>query len=371
MSVLLNLPKVLFDFGAVINLPYELEILNVKRPFFITDRNLLECGVFEKAVIALPQEAKFPICDEIPENPTVEGVEKAYYLYAEKMCDGIVAVGGGSVIDSAKMVAFRSGHSAPISQYEHHPEMITDSIAPLITIPTTAGTGSEVTFGAGVHPDPQKPSMNFGSPNLIPDIAICDPELTMTLPESLTASTGMDAFGQCIEAYLARGNNPVIDAVVLDGAKRAYENIQKVVRDGDDKEARWNMMMAALEGGIGIHKGLGSAHSIANSLGDQGFNHGLLVTIALPAVLRFLENSIVERINSLRMHIGLEDKRDLALVVEQLNKCIGIPENLKDLGYQMKDIAGKAELCHRSIFNMTAPIIPSNDQYRKLLEDIS
>lgn len=370
MFAFLDLPKVLFDFNAVANLPSELEILKVRRPLFITDQNLAECGVLEKAVKAIPSNAKITVFDQTPENPTVEGVEKAHDLYAAEGCDGVVAVGGGSVIDSSKMVAFRSGHSGPISQYEHQPEMITDNRAPLITIPTTSGTGSEVTFGAGIHPDPETPSMNIGSPHLIPDIAICDPELTMTLPQTLTAGSGMDAFGQCVEAYIAKGINPIIDAVALDGAKRACENIQRAVSNGKDRDARWNMMMAALEGGIGIHKGLGSAHAIANTLGDQGFNHGILVTIALPAVLRFLESSITDRINALRIHLGLEENQDFASMVEQMNKDIGLPTNLEDLGYRIKDIDEKAELCHKSIFNITAPAIPSINQYREILEEI-
>jgi len=371
MTILLNLPKIHFDFGAVSALYTELSRLNVGRPLIMTDRNLVECGVLDKVMSSLPRDCGFPVFDETPENPTVEGVEKACERYMQEGCDGVVAVGGGSVIDSSKAVAFRAGHEGPISQYVQQPEKITDATAPLIALPTTAGTGSEITFGAGIHPDSSTPSMNIGSPYFAPRVAICDPDLTMTLPPGLTAGTGMDALGQCVEAYLATGNNPPIDAVTLDGVQRSLAYIEHVVSDGSDRDARWNMMMAALEGGIGIHKGLGSAHAIANTLGDQGYNHGMLVTIALPGVLRFVEETLGDRMTALaKKAFCLQTGSQIASAIEQLNGRIGLPTTLRELGYTVRDLDRAAELCVGSKFNETAPRVPTQDQYKIIISDI-
>ena len=371
MTVLLNLPKIHFDFGAVGVLEAELTRLGMCRPLIMTDRNLVECGVLNKAMTSLPGDGGFPVFDETPENPTVEGVEQAFGIYLMEGCDGVVAVGGGSVIDASKAVAFRAGHDAPISQYERQPEKITDATAPIIAIPTTAGTGSEVTFGAGIHPDASKPAMNLGSSYFIPRVAICDPELTMTLPPELTAVTGMDALGQCVEAYLAKGTNPPIDAVALDGIQRSLTHLERAVADGSDREARWNMMMAALEGGIGIHKGLGSGHAIANALGDQGYNHGILVTIALPGVLRFMEDHVGDRMTTLaNKAFGLQSGSQVASAIEQLNQRIGLPTTLKQLGYRVRDLDRIAELCFGSKFNEAAPRVPTHDQYKMIITNV-
>jgi len=369
MPLLLDLPRIYFDFGAVGALPSELARLHMGRPLFMTDRSLVECGVLNQVMSTLPSKTVFPVFDETPENPTVAGVEKAREIYMNQGCDGVIAVGGGSVIDSSKALALRSVHPAPIAQYERHPEKVTKATTPIIAIPTTAGTGSEVTSGAGIHPDPSTPSFGLSSPFLIPKVAICDPLLTMTLPPKLTAGTGMDALGQCVEAYLAKGNNPIIDAIALDGAQRAFKYVERAVVDGSDKEARWHMMMAALEGGIGIHKGLGSAHAIAIALSDQGFHHGILVTIALPVLLLFLEGRIGDRMIPLAKALGLNDGSQVAPMIERLNSRIGLPATLRSLGYSMGDVDRVAQLCVDSFFNETAPCVPTLDEYKRIVAD--
>jgi alcohol dehydrogenase class IV len=291
-------------------------------------------------------------------------------MFRREECDGLVAVGGGSVIDSTKAVALRAGHPGPLSLYNRRPDRVTDVTAPIISIPTTAGTGSEVTFGAGIHAEPSLPAMNIGSPHLMPRVAICDPDFSMTLPVSLTAGTGMDALGQCIEAYLAKGNNPPIDAVALDGAQRAWTYIERAVADGSDKEARWNMQMAALQGGIGIHKGLGSVHAIANTFGDQGYNHGILVAITLPYVLRFLESHVEKRMTSLAITLGLEKGSQVATAVKQLNTSIGLPGSLRELGYVMGNNDRAAQLCVESVFNLSSARIPTHDEYKAIIAEV-
>jgi alcohol dehydrogenase class IV len=367
MTVLLNLPRIHFDFGAVQALGGELRELNIKRPLFITDQRLVEHGVFEKVRKALPGGQGYAVFDRIPENPTVTGVDQAHAVYAAEGCDGVVAVGGGSVIDSAKASALLAGHPGPLSVYHRHSEKITAATAPIIAIPTTAGTGSEVTFGAGIHPDPHTPSMNLGSPHFIPKVAICDPELTLSLPKMLTAGTGMDALGQCIEGFLAAPDNPLIEPIALSGIRRAVACIERAVRDGSDREARWHMSMAALQGGIGIHKGLGSAHAVALALSHRGHNHGILVTVAMPAVLRFLQKHAGPKIGRIEAYLGLDSKDDLASFVERLNERIGLPAGFGQMGFKEEDLDQAVDECVDSLFNMTAPRVPTREEYREIL----
>jgi len=369
MPVLLNIPKVHFDFGAIGALADELTNLGISRALFITDRGLVECGVFDKVLTTLHRNRDFPIFDETPENPTVGGVAKAYELYRHEDCDCVVAVGGGSVIDTSKAVALRAGHPGPISQYDRHSEKITAATAPIVAVPTTAGTGSEVTSGAGIHPDSSSPAINIGSPHLLPKVAICDPDLTLSLPPVLTAGTGMDALSQCFEGYLSTGVNPPVDAIALDGIRRAVTYIERAVADGSNKEARWHMMMAALEGGICIGKGLGSGHAIANTLGDRGHHHGTLVTVVLPSVLRFLEGHVGDKMTRLAEALGVHEGDEVAAAIERLNVRVGMPTTLRELGYPLDDLDKVAEVCVGSVFNLTSPRIPTHGEYKAIITD--
>ena len=369
MSILPRIPKVYFDFGAIASLCQGLEELDIKRPLLVTDQGLVSCGVFNQVLDADSRLGGFPVFDTIPENPTAEGVEKAFDLYKQEACDGVVAVGGGSVIDSSKAVAVLAGHSGPISQFDKSPEKVTSATAPIIAVPTTAGTGSEVSLGAGIHPDASTPSFSIGGEYIQPKLAICDPELTMTMPPLLTAGTGMDALSHCVEGYLSSSVNPIVDAVALDGIGRVCKYIESAVRDGSDRSARWHMMMAALEGGISILKGLGPDHAIGNTLGDRGLHHGMLVTVALPSVLRFHESHVGDRMKSMAAAFGLVSAEEIGEAIKQLNKRIGLPTNLKEVGYTIDDMDRVAEICVDSFFNRTSPRVPTHDEYKTMIAD--
>ena len=182
-------------------------------------------------------------------------------------------------------------------------------MAPLIAIPTTAGTGSEASRGAGIHADAASRGSGLNGYHIVPKVAICDPELTLTLPARLTAGTGMDALSHCVEGYLATPLNPPTDAIALDGVTRVFGHIERAVSHGDDRDARWQLMMAALEGGMSLGKGLGAGHALANTFGDRGFHHGTLVTLALPTVLRLLERHVPEKIAALAAAMGARERR--------------------------------------------------------------
>ncbi|MDP6175200.1 MAG: iron-containing alcohol dehydrogenase, partial [Rhodospirillales bacterium] len=291
-------------------------------------------------------------------------------------CYGIIALGGGSVIDSAKSVALLSAHPGPLGQYAGHPEMVSASSAPIIAIPTTAGTGSEVSRGGGIHPDATSRGFSIGGDSLQPKRVICDPELTLSLPPVLTAGTGMDALSHAIEGFISPLTNPPVDAIALDAVRRVKRNIERVVEDGSNRHARWQMMMAALEGGMAISKGLGPAHAISLICGDQGLHHGTLVTVAMPAVIRFAESTLSgqghgsDKMGRLAHAIGLRKGADVAGEIERLNNAVGMPSTIAEMGYKMGDLDEMAEAAQIHRFNDTAPRRPSQGDYKTLLGEL-
>ena len=367
MIPILQLPRVQFDFGAVKVLPDELAALDVKRPLVLTDSGLATTDVFGRVRAALGNKSGYIVYDKIPENPTIDGVNAAVALYRAERCDGVVAVGGGSVIDSAKAVALLATHPGTIEEYFGKPEKVTSAVAPLVAIPTTAGTGSEASRGAGIHPTATARSRSIGSPYLVPKVAICDPELTLGLPARLTAGTGMDALTHCIEGFMSTMVNPPVDAVALAGVRRVFAHVERAVNDGQDRDARWQMMMAALEGGIALAKGAGPAHAISNTLGDRGLHHGTLVTLCMPAVMRALEPHAPEKMRQLADAMGAPNAAD---AVEALSRKVGLPPNIKALGYPEGDLDEMAQDAAASFFNLRSRYRPSAAEYKDMLRQI-
>jgi 4-hydroxybutyrate dehydrogenase len=367
MPLTLVYPRVQFDFGAIKLLKGELETLGIKRPLLITDKGLVKAGVFAAVQRAMGDANDLAVFDEVPENPTYDGVMRAVAAYQANGCDGIVAVGGGSVIDSAKAVSVVATHGGHISDYVGRPDKIKSHTAPLVAVPTTAGTGSEATRGAGLHPDSKSRGHGIASPYIVPKLAICDPELTFSLSPRLTAGTGMDALGHAVENFFAKAGNPMGDAIALDACTRVFTHIERATKDGD-KEARWHMMFAALQAMM-VGKGLGPVHALANTFGDQGLHHGAMVTIAMPAVLRAYETRYAEKTQKLADALGLKSGTP-AEAVAAMNERLGIPPTMRKLGYKGGDLGELAEDSHKSFFNATAPFHPSVAEYRGLVEEV-
>lgn len=371
MPMLPSFPPVLFDFGAVDALPGELAARGVKRPLVITDAGLTEHGIVDRLLSGFPGGAEVAVFDGIPPNPTVAGIEAALAMYRDRDCDGIVAVGGGSVLDSGKALRVAATHPGPIVDYLKDPSKITANVAPYITVPTTAGTGAEVTFGGGIHPQPGAHQLGIRSPHVKPDLAICDPELTLTLPPVLTAATGMDAFGHCIEGYLSNNANAPAEAIALDGIARVMKYVGRATADGDDREARWQMLMAAVEGGMAIYMGLGPIHTLGHIFANSPLHHGALITASAPPVLRFyaahMDDALATRFARLRDVMGLAPGADIADAVAALNDRLGLKASVRDMGYPDTDpdlLAGLATEVH---FNATAPVCPDRGQFREII----
>jgi alcohol dehydrogenase class IV len=372
LADILYLSHVRFGFGTLDELPAALTGLGVARPLLVTDRGVRAAGILDRVLAACPTGC--PVFDATPTNPTETAVEAALAAYRAEGCDGLVAVGGGSPIDLAKGVALLAAHPGPLPSYAAilgGVPKITAATAPVVAIPTTAGTGSEVGRAALITlADGRK--LGFISPHLIPKAAICDPELTLGMPAWLTAATGMDAVTHCVETYLSPRYNPPAEAIALDGLARALAWIERAVTDGADRTARQEMMMAALEGGLTFQKGLGAVHALSHPLGglkEPSLHHGTLNAVLLPAVLRFNAPAAQEKYRVLRRVLGLPEDASLPDFFSGLAARLGLPPGLGAMGVPaacLPAIAQHATLDHSAATN---PRPVSEAEFLALLEE--
>ena len=347
MATIQYLTRIEFDYGAIKTLASLLSSLSISKPLLVTDPFLSKTPIVSDIEQLLSQFNPI-LFAKTPQNPTEDAVEEAVQVYLAEQCDGIIAIGGGSSIDLAKGVALLATHPGPIEQYAvilGGLEKISAKVVPVIAVPTTAGTGSEVGRAALISlRDGRK--LGFISPHLIPKIALCDPELTLGLPPSLTAATGMDALTHCIETYLSPRVNPPADAIALDGAKRAATWIEVAFKDGSNRDARWNMMMASLQGGLTFQKGLGAVHSMSHPLGgikSPVLHHGTLNAVIMPAVLRFNEAYCTEKFAALKIAMGVPNGTSLDRFIENLNQKLNLPKSLSAMGVTREIIPAMVE----------------------------
>ncbi|MES2241592.1 MAG: iron-containing alcohol dehydrogenase [Pseudomonadota bacterium] len=374
MAFIYYVTQIQFDYGAVKLLKQECERVGISKPLVITDAGVKAAGVLQKALDALPGMT-VAVFDQTPSNPTEAAVRAAVAMYKAQGCDGLIAVGGGSAIDCAKGVAIAATHEGPLKTYatiEGGSLKITDRAVPLIAVPTTSGTGSEVARGAIIILDDHR-KVGFHSWHIVPKAAICDPELTLGLPAKLTAATGMDAIAHCMETFMAPAFNPPADGIGLDGLQRGWAHIERATRDGSDREARLNMMSASMQGAMAFQKGLGCVHSLSHSLGgvDPRLHHGTLNAMFLPAVVRF--NASAEsiqkenRLNRMAQAMGLASGSDIPEAIKDMNARLGLPKGLAEMGVQRDQfdqiiVGAMADHCHK-----TNPRIATTGEYEEML----
>jgi alcohol dehydrogenase class IV len=375
MAFIYYVTQIQLDFGAVKLLKQECERIGITRPLIVTDPGVKAAGVLQKALDALP-DFQVAIYDQTPSNPTEAAVRAAVEVYKANKCDGLIAVGGGSAIDCAKGVTIAATHEGPLTRYatiEGGSGLITDKAAPLIAVPTTSGTGSEVARGAIIIVDDHR-KLGFHSWHIVPKAAICDPELTFGLPPKLTAATGMDAIAHCMETFMSAAINPPADGIALDGLERGWANIEQATKNGQDRDARFNLMSASMQGAMAFQKGLGCVHSLSHSLGgvDPRLHHGTLNAMFLPAVVRF--NAAAEsvkkdrRLERMAHAMGLKSAGDIPEAIKDMNKRLGLPAGLAEMGVQRSQFddiikGALADHCHK-----TNPRLASVDDYRQMLE---
>ncbi|MBE7940797.1 MULTISPECIES: iron-containing alcohol dehydrogenase [Ramlibacter] len=375
MALIYYLTQIQFDNGAIQLLHAECQRTGITRPLVVTDAGVRAAGVLDQALAALG-DLPHAVFDQTPSNPTEAAVRAAVEIYKAQRCDGLIAVGGGSAIDCAKGVAIAATHEGPLTRYatiEGGSGLITDKAAPLIAVPTTSGTGSEVARGAIIIVDDHR-KLGFHSWHLLPKAAICDPELTLGLPPRLTAATGMDAIAHCMETFMSAAFNPPADGIALDGLERGWGWIEKATRDGSDREARLNLMSASMQGAMAFQKGLGCVHSLSHSLGgvDPRLHHGTLNAMFLPAVIRF--NAGAEsvrkdrRLERMARAMGVASAEALPDAVREMNARLGLPTGLAQMGVERSMFAriidgAMADHCHK-----TNPRLATRDDYEAMLE---
>ncbi len=364
-----------FGHGAIAEISNVMRKHGITKPLIITDAGIVAAGLLDTLRSHITNDIQYEIFDKTPENPTQVATEDAIEMYKERGCDGVVSMGGGSSIDLGKAVSVVAHLGGSIQEYSINAgglEKI-DGMAPMVAIPTTSGTGSEVSNAAViVMRDGHK--FIVASPKMVPAAAICDPDLTLGLPPKLTAGAGMDAMAHCIEAILVPRVNPPAEAVGIDGIMRgiAQGALERAVKDGQDKDARWNMMMASTEGAMAFSKGLGGVHTMSHACGalpDRRLHHGTLNGILLPYILRYSKDACEDKFKRIALAMGLTENADIVDAISSLNQRIGIPETLGEYGVKSDDIEFLVDHAMLDPINFTLAKPIDKDGYVKLFEE--
>ena len=356
-----------FGPGAIEGLGRILVELEAVRPLLVCDQGIRDCGLLDKAIDACDSNIeRHPIYDGVASNPREENVLEALEQYQAEKCDGIVAIGGGSVIDAAKGVGLLASNQGDLDEFDvlkGGTARIRNGPPPLIAVPTTAGTGSEVSRGTLIITtrDGITRKMIAASPLLVPRHAILDPNLTLSLPALLTAGSGMDALCHAIEEYLSPRMHPVVESIALSALELIARNLPIVMKDPGNIDGRGKMLMGALMAGIGFEKGLGIGHSMSHAIGAlHDIHHGVINATLLPVSFEFNREQIAEKLAStiagrigLDSAIGRNALDGIIAWAKELNKEFAIPPRLRDLGVPGEDrevLVGlaMADHCHRT-----------------------
>ena len=313
--------------------------LNINKPLLVTDNGLAKGKIIEDAIALLKKEnLPVEVFSNVVGNPTGSNVEEGVLFYKNNKCDGVIAFGGGSGLDVGKAIAFMSGQTLSIWEFEdigdNWSKANPDAIAPTVAVPTTAGTGSETGRASVILNEKTGEKKIIFHPKLLPSIVILDPVLTLELPPKITAATGMDALAHCLEAYCAPGFHPMADGIALEGIRLINKWLLKAVKNGKDLEARMNMLTAASMGSTAFQKGLGAIHSLSHPINAlNNVHHGLSNAILMPYVLSFNKKEIKQRIIKLCEYLDLKDNSFDGFLnwVLDLRKKLNIPHKLSEV----------------------------------------
>jgi alcohol dehydrogenase class IV len=341
-----------FGAGRIKELPDALAFAGIKRPLFVTDPGLAKLPVVASTLKIL-DDAKVPygVFSDVKPNPVEANLTAGIAVFKKGKHDGVIAFGGGSALDLGKLIAFQAGQTRPIWDFEDIGDWWTransDAIAPIVAVPTTAGTGSEVGRAGVLTNEATHTKKIIFHPKLLPAIVIADPELTTGMPPFITVGTGMDALAHCLEAYSAAGYHPMADGVALEGMRLVFENLPKAAANGKDITARANMMAAAAAGATAFQKGLGAIHSLSHPIGAlYDTHHGMTNGVFMPYVLAFNRPAIEDRIARAAAYLGIKGGFDgFAKAILKLRKDLKVPHTLPDLIKGLKmDAKRKAEI---------------------------
>ena len=334
-----------FGAGRIGEIADACKIADISKPLFVTDRGLAGLEI-TKNTLDLVEAGGLgrAFFSEVDPNPNQKNIEEGLKVYREGGHDGVIAFGGGSGLDLGKMLAFMSGQTRPIWDYEDVGDWWTradpDGIDPIVAVPTTAGTGSEVGRASVItNLDTAEKKIIF-HPKVLPSIVICDPELTTTMPPHITAGTGMDAFAHCLEAYCSPHYHPMSQGIALEGMRLVKENLVTAYQNGADIEARSHMMIAAAMGATAFQKGLGAIHALSHPIGAMHHtHHGTTNAVVMQKVLRFNQSAVKDVLENAADYLKIAGGFDgFFEFVGNLNSSLSIPNNLSELGVENPDI---------------------------------
>ncbi|HKA46759.1 MAG TPA: iron-containing alcohol dehydrogenase [Methyloceanibacter sp.] len=364
-----------FGAGRIKELAEASRAAGISRPLLVTDAGLAKLPITANA-LSLLKDAGFPVAlfADVQSNPLESNVEAGIAAFRSGGHDGVVAFGGGSGLDTGKVIAFMAGQSRPLWDFEDIGDWWTradpDKIAPVVAVPTTAGTGSEVGRAGVITQESTHTKKVIFHPKMMPRVVICDPELTAGMPPSITMGTGMDALAHCLEAYCAPTYHPMAEGIAVEGMRLIFINLPKAVANGRDLEARSHMMSAAAMGATAFQKGLGAIHALSHPLGAlYNTHHGTTNGVFMPYVLVFNREAIEAKIDRLAGFLGIGGGFDGFLdAVLDLRRKTGVPHDLNGLGVD----SGKADtIVEMSLFDPTAggnPVPLTKEGSRKLFD---
>ena len=347
------------------------DTLGIKNPLIVTDPGLLQTSIIDEINSGLSSNTQ--IFSDVQGNPTGSNVTNGVKVFLEGNHDGVIAIGGGSGMDAGKGIAFLAHQSRPLWDFEDIGDWWTraDSsvIKPIIAIPTTAGTGSEVGRAAVFLNEENHKKKIIFHPKMLPQIAILDPSLTLNLPKGITAGTGMDALAHCIEAYSSPFYHPMAEGTALEGLRLVKENIQEVYHNGNNVEARSHMLVASMMGAAAFQKGLGAIHSVTHPVNSlYKTHHGTTNGTVMPFVLNYNRSTIEEKFN--RLANFLDIKNGFEGIVEwiiELKKEMEIPETLKDMGVNEGDEIKLAPLAQEDPSTGANPLEMTVERFQELI----
>ncbi|MEO9459825.1 MAG: iron-containing alcohol dehydrogenase [Lentilitoribacter sp.] len=334
-----------FGAGRISEIADACKSAGISKPLLVTDKGLASMEITTKTLDLIEAAGLGRgMFSEVDPNPTDKNAEDGVKFYREGGFDGVIAFGGGSGLDLAKVIAFMAGQTRPLWDFEDIGDWWTradaDAIAPIIAVPTTAGTGSEVGRASVITNSTTSEKKIIFHPKMLPAVVICDPELTVGMPKFITAGTGLDAFAHCVEAFSSPHYHPMSQGIALEGMRLVKEYLPRAYQDGTDIEARAHMMSAAAMGATGFQKGLGAIHAISHPVGAiYHTHHGTTNAVCMPAVLQFNKSAIKERFDMASAYLNIEGGFEgFCAYVDDLNASMSVPKTLTELGVKDPDI---------------------------------
>jgi 4-hydroxybutyrate dehydrogenase len=350
--------RIVFGAGSAAEAGRETKNFVPSRVLLVTDAGVLQAGLARVVQASLEASAiQSQTFSALSSNPTEAEVEAGVAAYRAAKAEGVVAVGGGAAMDVAKLIVVRAKVDKPFEELDDAiggDRLIPKDLPPVIAIPTTAGTGSEVGRAAVLTVASTGSKTVIFAPSMLPKVAILDPELSITLPSGPTAATGFDALTHCLEAYLAKGDHPMADGIALAGLEIIARELPRVIANGRDLEARGGMLKAAMMGAAAFQKGLGACHSLSHPLSAElGVHHGLANALCLPAVVDFNEQIVPERVQRIGALFGAApQKGGCGQALRQLRTTLGMVSGLANVGVTREHLPKLAALavkdgCHQ------------------------